>query len=77
MRDFNFQTEATLFNLDTFAQPLRKKFLHIGQDVKIAYLTGLGGHLMRNPQLSKGANMLNAKTLRQQIRKTNYCKGGI
>lgn len=25
MRDFNFQTEARLSNLDTLAQPLRKK----------------------------------------------------
>ena len=56
MRDFNFQTGQNYLD-NTFVQPLRRN----PQLAHIAYPTGLRGHLMRNLQLSKGGEMLNAK----------------
>jgi hypothetical protein len=73
MRDFSFQTEAKLFNLDTFAQPLRKKSSHLVgckngvlDIVRVVWLT-------QKDTLSKGANMLNENIFRQR---KSESKGG-
>ena len=65
MKDFNHQTGARLFNLDTLAQPLRRN--------PQLNSTGSRWHLMQILRLSKGAKMLNEKIV---FRKILYGKGG-